>query len=114
MQRETNETNHAKTLFNAFFLHLGSPHGDGLSHLIGDYMVLQQQAEARLWGWARPGQTIKVTTHFFGKPATQSAKADAKGQWLVSVKTPKAGYKPYSITFDDGRDVMRMVAGIFT
>lgn len=54
---------------------------------------------------ARPGQTIKVTTHFFGKPATQSAKADAKGQWLVSVKTPKAGYKPYSITFDDGRDV---------
>ncbi len=76
-----------------------------LSHLIGDHMVLQQQTEARLWGWARPGQTIKVTTHFFGKPATQLAKADAKGQWLVSVKTPKAGYKPYVITFDDGRDV---------
>ena len=33
-----------------------------LPHMIGDNMVLQQQTEARLWGWAKPGQTIKITT----------------------------------------------------
>ena len=33
-----------------------------LPHLIGDNMVLQQQTDARLWGWAKPGQTVKVTT----------------------------------------------------
>ena len=25
-----------------------------LPHLIGDNMVLQQQTDARLWGWAQP------------------------------------------------------------
>ena len=33
-----------------------------LPHMICDNMVLQQQTEARLWGWAQPGKTIKVTT----------------------------------------------------
>ena len=33
-----------------------------LSHLVGDNMVLQQQTEARLWGWAKPGAQVKVTT----------------------------------------------------
>ncbi|WP_232369783.1 MULTISPECIES: sialate O-acetylesterase [Prevotella] len=76
-----------------------------LSHLISDHMILQQQTDVCLWGWAQPGQTVKVTTRFFGKPVTQLAKADTKGQWLVSVKTPKAGYKPYTITFDDGQSI---------
>ena len=26
-----------------------------LPHLIGDNMILQQQTNARLWGWAKPG-----------------------------------------------------------
>ena len=33
-----------------------------LPHLISDNMVLQQQTDARLWGWAEPGKTVKVTT----------------------------------------------------
>ena len=33
-----------------------------LPHLIGDNMVLQQQTDARLWGWAKPGKTVKVST----------------------------------------------------
>ena len=70
-----------------------------LPHLIGDNMVLQQQTEARLWGWAKPGQTVKVTTSWSNDIAT--AKADKQGEWLVKVKTPKASYTPLSITFDD-------------
>jgi sialate O-acetylesterase len=71
-----------------------------LPHLIGDNMVLQQQTDARLWGWAKPGQTVKVTTSWSKEAVT--AKADKKGEWLVKVKTPKASYTPLSITFDDG------------
>ena len=31
-----------------------------LPHLIGDNMVLQQQTDARLWGWAKPS-ALKLT-----------------------------------------------------
>ena len=71
-----------------------------LPHLIGDNMVLQQQTEARLWGWAQPGKTVKVTTSWSSQTAT--AKAGKDGTWLVKVQTPKASYEPLSITFDDG------------
>ena len=74
-----------------------------LPHLIGDNMVLQQQTEARLWGWAKPGKTVKVSTSWSDE--TVSAKAGKDGRWLVKVKTPEAGYKPLSITFDDGEPV---------
>jgi len=74
-----------------------------LPHIICDNMVIQQQTEARLWGWATPGKTIKVTTSWSEQIAT--AKADKNGQWLVKIKTPKASYDPLSITFDDGEPV---------
>ena len=45
-----------------------------LPHIIGDNMVLQQQTEARLWGWAKPGKTIKVTTSWNNQAV--STKAD--------------------------------------
>ena len=84
-------------------LALGTQAKVRLPHLIGDNMVLQQQTEARLWGWAKPGKTIKVTTSWSNETAT--AKANKQGEWLVSVKTPKASYTPLSITFDDGEKV---------
>ena len=33
-----------------------------LPHLICDNMVLQQQTDVRLWGWAKAGREVKVTT----------------------------------------------------
>ncbi len=74
-----------------------------LPHLIGDNMVLQQQTDARLWGWAKPGKTVTVTTSWSDQKVT--AKAGKDGKWLVKVRTPKAGYDPLSITFDDGEAV---------
>ena len=71
-----------------------------LPHIICDNMVLQQQTEARLWGWAKAGKEVKVTTSWNGK--TVKTKADAAGKWLVKVATPAASYTPYTITFDDG------------
>ena len=88
-------------LFTALIaLTIGAQAKVRLPHLISDNMVLQQQTDARLWGWAEPGKTVKVTTSWSDQVAT--AKTDKNGEWLVKVKTPKASYEPLSITFDDG------------
>lgn len=82
-----------------------------LPHIIGDNMVLQQQTDVRLWGWAKPGTTVKVTTSWNGQAATATTGKD--GKWLVKVTTPKAGYEPLSLTFDDGEPltINNVVAG---
>ena len=82
-----------------------------LPHIICDNMVLQQQTDARLWGWAQAGKTVKVTTSW--NKEVVSTKADKNGKWLVKVKTPKASYEPLSITFDDGEPltIHNVVAG---
>jgi len=75
-----------------------------LPHIICDNMVLQQQTGARLWGWAKAGKEVTVTTSWDGQSVR--AKADKSGKWLVRVSTPAASYTPYSITFDDGDGVV--------
>ena len=71
-----------------------------LSHLVGDNMVLQQQTEARLWGWAEPGREVRVTTSWSTDVVTVKAAKD--GAWLAKVMTPRASYTPLTLTFDDG------------
>ncbi len=71
-----------------------------LPHLLCDKMILQQNTEANLWGWDKPGATINVTASW--TKTTWSTKADKNGKWAVKVPTPKASYTPLSITFDDG------------
>lgn len=71
-----------------------------LPHLVSDNMIIQQQTDVRLWGWAKPGRTVVATTSWSNQRA--EAKADKQGRWLLTVRSPKASYEPLSITFDDG------------
>lgn len=71
-----------------------------LPTLMGDNMILQQQTEVKLWGAATPKAEVRVTPSWSGK--TTTCRADKDGNWLLTVATPKAGYTPYEITFDDG------------
>ncbi|MBQ2130393.1 MAG: 9-O-acetylesterase, partial [Prevotella sp.] len=71
-----------------------------LPHILSNNMVLQQNSDARLWGWDQSGKTVKVTTSWNNN--TYTAKTGKDGKWMVSIKTPKASYKPLTITFDDG------------
>jgi sialate O-acetylesterase len=71
-----------------------------LHHLVSDNMIIQQQSDVRLWGWATPGRKVTATTSWSEQRA--SAKADKQGRWLLTVRSPKASYDPLSITFDDG------------
>ena len=71
-----------------------------LPHLVSDNMVIQQQTDVRLWGWAKPGKKVTATTSWSNQKA--EAKVDKQGRWLLTVKSPAASYEPLSITFDDG------------
>lgn len=67
-----------------------------LPAILSNGMVLQQQTNARLWGWANPNEAIRVTPSW---PDAKSidGKADAHGRWEISLPTPGAG-GPFSIT----------------
>ncbi len=75
---------------------LGAQAKLSLRHPTGDHMVLQQNAEAAVWGFASPGSAVTVTPSWDEKP--YSVKADASGHWTARVKTPAAGYETYTIS----------------
>lgn len=74
-----------------------------LPPMFSDNMVLQQQADAPVWGKAKPMKTVKVTTSWDGK--TYEAVADKEGKWKLAVRTPEAG-GPYEITLTDGQKLV--------
>ena len=69
---------------------------------LGDHAVLQQQSDAKLWGWAKPGAEITASPSWSKK--TVKTKADASGRWSLSVATLAASYQPYSIKFTEGKE----------
>lgn len=69
--------------------------------IFGDNMVLQQQSDAAIWGWSKPGTSVRVTTSWDKK--SYSVKSDGEGRWKLKVKTPAASYTPYTITISDGK-----------
>ena len=71
-----------------------------LPAFFGDNMVLQQQTDARLWGWAAPDKKVTVKTSWDGK--THTTRADHEGRWKIEVPTPVAG-GPYEVTISDGK-----------
>ena len=58
-----------------------------LPNLFTDHMVLQRGQTVKVWGWARPAE--KVTVQFRNQKVT--AKADENGNWLVKLRSEKAG-----------------------
>lgn len=74
-----------------------------LPQLLGDYMVLQQQTEARLWGEATPGSTVTIRSSW--SPAEIQTQADPKGFWKTVLPTPSASFHPHTLTISDGEPV---------
>jgi sialate O-acetylesterase len=66
-----------------------------LPKLLGSKMVLQRESEVPIWGWADAGEEIRVTCDWLDTSA--SVKADADGNWRVSVRTGEAG-GPHTMT----------------
>ena len=74
-----------------------------LPEIIGDYMMLQQNSEARLWGWAKGGSTVNITTSWNHRMYTTIANKKT-GRWEIMVKTPEASFDEQYININgDGQ-----------
>lgn len=69
-----------------------------LPAVVGDNMVIQQNANVRLWGSAKANGDVKITTSW---GATATTKADKDGKFLTTVKTEAGSYNTQSITISD-------------
>lgn len=67
-----------------------------LPAIFSDNMVLQQNTDAAIWGKAKPGEQITVTTSWNNKE--YKATTPASGKWTLRVQTPKAIDTPQTLT----------------
>src|SRR5436190_10845547 len=66
-----------------------------LAPIISSNMVLQQNTQATLWGWASPGERFVIISSW--KTTVDSVVAFNSGKWKAKISTPPAG-GPYTIT----------------
>jgi sialate O-acetylesterase len=69
-----------------------------LPALVGDNMVLQQNAKVNLWGWASPNEKITIQLGWQTAPVEITANSD--GTWKTTVNTPQGSEKKHSITIE--------------
>jgi sialate O-acetylesterase len=68
-----------------------------LPSLLSDHMVLQQGVPQKIWGWAAPGQEVRVSLGH----ASATAKADAKGHFEAGLPPLPAG-GPWDLSVSAG------------
>ena len=73
-----------------------------LPYFISSGMVLQQQTNVNIWGWDKPGTTIKLTPGW--NKQTISTKTNEDGKWMTQLATPAAG-GPYELIISDGKAI---------
>lgn len=66
-----------------------------LPPIMGSNMILQQNSQATLWGWASPTERFVIISSW--KTKVDSVIAFNSGKWKVKISTPPAG-GPYTIT----------------
>ena len=71
-----------------------------VSPIFGDNMVLQRGRPNTIWGWAKPGEEIRVTI------ADNTVKTVTKddGRWSVAIQAPAPG-GPYTVIIDGPQHV---------
>lgn len=90
-----------KKFCSAFFLILFSLLSCSISRanvripsILGSHMVLQQNSEACFWGWANPGEKIKIMVDW--DTSLFQTKSSGEGKWQIKIPTGKAG-GPYKV-----------------
>lgn len=76
-----------------------------LPKVISSNMVLQQQSQVKLWGWAEPGERISITTSWDQQVYAVTTAGDAG--WSTAITTPVAG-GPFTITLK-GKNTIELV-----
>ena len=78
-----------------------------LPRIIGDNMILQQQTDNAIWGWANPGEAITVSASW---GATSNTTATDDGRWKVFLKTPDHGTRHFLRIEGDNTILIQNVA----
>lgn len=76
-----------------------------LPAIISDNMVLQQNSEVAIWGWAQPDETVTVS-HVWETccQVNQTVQAGDDGRWQVMLKTPGPG-GPHTLTVKGNNEI---------
>lgn len=74
-----------------------------LPNIFGDNMVLQRNAEVKIWGWASPKEEIKLTASWNNQE--YKVVANNQAQWELKIKTPEAG-GPFTISIKGYNEVV--------
>ena len=77
-----------------------------LPTVLGSGMVLQQNENVNIWGWAKPSAKISVEAQWLDKAV--KTKADADGKWVVTLPTPSASYQTYKIAVSDSKKTIHL------
>ena len=73
-----------------------------MPRIFGDHMVLQQDSQLSIWGWADPGEKVVVT--LAGKKGKTIAGAD--GTWKISLKPIKTKSKGQTLTIKGNNKIV--------
>ena len=74
--------------------------------IFSDHSVFQQGGGNPIWGWAKPGEEVTVSTSWGTK---DSATADKNGRWMVIAYTSKAGTGHEVTIQGDNKIVLQML-----
>ncbi|HPT03216.1 MAG TPA: sialate O-acetylesterase [Bacteroidales bacterium] len=78
-----------------------------LPSTIGSNMVIQRESEFRLWGWADPGQVLRIKATWYEDGLLQTT-ADNRGRWEITIPTGAAG-GPYGIKIISGKEEVELL-----
>ncbi len=70
-----------------------------LGPLFSDNLVLKQNSEAQIWGYANASSEVSVKPSW--SRSSYRTVSDAEGRWSLTVRTPKGSFKPYEIEISD-------------
>lgn len=57
-----------------------------LPSVFSDNMVMQRNSNVKIWGWAKPGEVVKISATWAGD--TLQTKAGVNGNWEILLPTP--------------------------
>ncbi|HEX6182215.1 MAG TPA: sialate O-acetylesterase [Chitinophagaceae bacterium] len=72
-----------------------------LPHIFSDHMVIQRDKPIQVWGWAAPGENVKVEL----ASVSQTVKTGKDGKWKIALPQMSAG-GPYTLTVT-GKNTMQ-------
>ncbi len=73
-----------------------------IPNIFSSNMVLQQNSEVKIWGWAKSGEPVRLTASWLEQK--METKASSQGTWEITVPTPSAG-GPFTVQLNGYNEI---------